>query len=62
MLAGLTLSTKIWFFPVCDDLDEVNLMPIDEPGDFSISIRSGPFEFFIESWIKKTFPTKTSLN
>ena len=55
MLADLTLSTRIWLLPVVVDLVWVNLMPIWEPGDFSISIKSGPFEFFIES-LKNIIP------
>ena len=51
MLAGFALSTKIWFFPFWDDFVAVNLMPMDEPGDYSISIKRGPFEFLIESKI-----------
>ncbi len=54
MLAGLTLSTKIWFLPA-EDLFIVSLIPIDEPGDFSISIKRGPFEFFIESIILNNY-------
>ncbi len=62
MLADLTLSTRIWLFPFDADLIWVNLMPIWEPGDFSISIKRGPFEFFIESWMKKTWFISTSIH
>lgn len=34
-----------------DDLAIVSLMPMDEPGDFSISMSSGPLEFLIESFL-----------
>ncbi len=53
MLAGLTYSTIIWF--LLELLPMFNVIPIEEPGDFSISIRSGPLEFLIESQKKKNF-------